>query len=297
MVDAINKIIRNTLLKSTDGVVLPDIGTLKIVARPASRISRKAIVPPHKTVEFSSSAEGSSIIDEILRFDVDAELAAEAYDVWRRSAYVDGVLTVAGVGSVKNGVVTPDKEFLQILNPQGTAPVVIKPRTDKFLYIFASFCCIFAICIAGYIFVNYRNADDRIKTPTTKRETPAVQPEEAAPSVENVQSLVAAEPETPTKLETPAEEPAAVPAYDKNEILYSTSGHSYLVLGIFSTEDNARRAIADAGRKYPAVDCRIYHYSDKFMVSLFEGRSAGECTAYKRSIENIFPDLWIYTKK
>lgn len=297
MVDAINKIIRNALLRGPEGIVLPGIGTLNVVRRPAVKVSRKAVIPPHKSIVFSESQSGRSIIDEIVRFGVDEGLANEAYNAWLEKSYIDGTVTIAGAGIIKNGIVTPDKEFLQILNPQGTAPVAIKPRADKFLYIFASLCCIFALCIAGYIFVNYRNADDRIKTPTTKRETPAVKPEEAVPSVDNVESLVAAEPETPTKPETPAEEPAAVPAYDKNEILYSTSGHSYLVLGIFSTEDNARRAISNAEQRDSSVDCRIYHYSDKFMVALFDGETARECSEYKRSIEDRFPDLWIYTKK
>lgn len=301
MVDAINKIIRNTLLKGGAGVVLPDVGRLRIVNHPAARNSRKTIIPPHKTVVMDNSTDGISIVDEIVRFDVDAKLANEAYNVWREQSFKDGILTVSGVGTAKNGVFKTDREFMRILNPQGTTPVAIKPRTDKFFFMFASLCCVFALCIGGYIWINNRNSEERIKTgtPAPKSEqqnttaAKAVAEDAEKPVVQPVVEPVT-EMQTSEQEQQQAQEQPQQP--DNNAVLRSTSGRSYLVLGIFSTEDNARRAIADAVQRYPAADCRIYHYSEKFMVSLFEGNNS-ECVKYQRSVEDTFPGLWIYTKR
>ena len=296
MVNEIGKIIGNALLKG-ESVCLPDCGTLSVVRHPAARISKKRINPPYKSIVYKEGCGGVSIVDEFVRLGVEAGEAGPIYNEWRREATADGVLTIAGVGVLKDGRFTTDEEFLKKLNPHGTAPVTIKPNTDKFLYIFAVLCCLFAVCVAGYIWYN------RTETPTSKLEAPHQEStaneiaDVAAVTEEPAAEETATQPEQIVEQPQPAESKPAVNAADKNTVQRTVSGRSYLVLGIFSTEENAFKAVAQAESTYPAADCRVYHYADKFLVSLFEGESVRACTDYRRTVDTYFSDLWIYTKK
>ena len=75
------------------------------------------------------------------------------------------------------------------------------------------------------------------------------------------------------------------------------SGHRYVVLGVFSTPENAVRAAADAEAKDASVRCGIYRFGEKFMVSPFEAPDAEACTMFIRNYSNRFPGLWTYTAR
>lgn len=330
MVNEVNKIIRNALLTGGNGVFLPGIGSLTVKSRSAVRTSGNTIEPPRKTVQFHEEELGISVIDEISRAGVDMERAHEIYNEWRVRTYADGVRTIEGIGVLENDRFSPDKELLRLLNPQGTTPVKVKPKLDIFLYIFAILCCAFAFGVAGYIW--YDNQDNKSSvmmfsaanehtevSTDTPAETVTEDAEQTIDSTEEPKTEAVKPPQpavaesAPAAVEKPAEtkttpavvekstetkKPAAAPAKSSSRtVLYSTTGNSYLVLGIFSTEENAYKAVANAERTYPYADCRVYHYSDKFMVALFESSTSQECVKYKRSVAQYFPDAWIYTKR
>lgn len=75
------------------------------------------------------------------------------------------------------------------------------------------------------------------------------------------------------------------------------SGRNYVVMGVFSSERNARRAAAEASAKEPAVTCGIYRFGSKFMVSPFESDDAEACRLYIRAHEERFPGMWTYTAR
>lgn len=289
MVNEINKIIRNTLLTGGEGVFLPGIGSLTVETRAAVRSSRKELDPPRKIVVFSEKRLGVPMTDIIASLGIDPEQAHEVYNDWRVRMFNDGVLNIEGVGELRDEKFSTDRDFLHKLNPQGITPVKIKPRQDAILYIFAVLCCLFAFCVAGYIW--YGNQKKTPQTVIAINEKPQPKTVETEPETESDVTDIAKEDEAVAV----AEKPAA--AEDKNTVLRSVSGHSYLVLGIFSTEQNAFRAVANAERSYPAADCRVYRYADKFMVSLFESTDSKECLKYKRETDSYFPDTWIYNKK
>ena len=75
------------------------------------------------------------------------------------------------------------------------------------------------------------------------------------------------------------------------------SGHRYVVLGVFSTPENAARAAADAEARDASVRCGVYRFGDKFMVSPFEAPDAEACTLFIRNYSDRFPGLWTYTAR
>ena len=101
---------------------------------------------------------------------------------------------------------------------------------------------------------------------------------------------------TVTALTEPA--PAA-PA--EEEIVRTRSGESYVVLGIFSSERNARRAIEQAIAQIETLteaDCRIFLYGDKFLVSLGEAESREEAQAEAaRHRKTGLSEVWVYSKR
>ena len=69
------------------------------------------------------------------------------------------------------------------------------------------------------------------------------------------------------------------------------SGRRYVVLGVFSTPENA------AAEKDPSVRCGIYRFGTKFMVSPFESADTEACALFVRNYSDRFPGLWTYTAR
>lgn len=72
------------------------------------------------------------------------------------------------------------------------------------------------------------------------------------------------------------------------------SGRTYVVLGVYSSLENARRAVRDAVYREPALNCRIYHYGSKYMVSMCAAETPEAGAAFVRAYSNRFPDMWTY---
>lgn len=289
MVESINRLIRNRLLTSDEALRLPGTGSLRVLHKPAVRLSRKELRPPHREVVFSEEEAGLSIVEIMTGLGVDENAARSACEAWRKAAYSNGVLGIDGVGTISKGIFTPEPEFRMSLNPYGISPVEIKLRSNKTLYILTVFGCILLLCGAVYLFIGNRShapsAAFGPEPPTVSVETENIAVETAEPVAEESVAVQA------------AQEPAPSAEADIPTAAYTTRGTSYIVLGVFSTEENARRAATDARTRYTEADYRIYHYADRFLVTMFESTEPGECTAFQRSAAGIFPDLWIYTRR
>ncbi|MBQ8581787.1 MAG: hypothetical protein IJ478_06860, partial [Alistipes sp.] len=81
------------------------------------------------------------------------------------------------------------------------------------------------------------------------------------------------------------------------EVQRMTSGWSYVVLGVFSTEENARRAVATAASSEPALGCTIYTFGQKWMVSPHGSADAASAQAFRKTHSEQYPDLWVYQAK
>ena len=71
----------------------------------------------------------------------------------------------------------------------------------------------------------------------------------------------------------------------------------FVTLCVYSTEENARRAVAEARARLSDTNFRIYFFGKKWMVSVFESDSAAECRDFMRNAGAGLKEVWPYTKK
>lgn len=86
-------------------------------------------------------------------------------------------------------------------------------------------------------------------------------------------------------------------ASDPMQAARFVSGHSYVVQGVYSSLENARRALRELERREPALHGRIYLYGPKYMVSMFSSERSDVSAAFVRAYSDRFPDLWTYRAK
>lgn len=75
------------------------------------------------------------------------------------------------------------------------------------------------------------------------------------------------------------------------------SGCKYVVLGVFSTPENAARAVRNAASATPSLPCRVYRFGGKYMVSPFESDDAAACARFIAERKGHYRDLWTYTAR
>ena len=95
----------------------------------------------------------------------------------------------------------------------------------------------------------------------------------------------------------PSAQVAAEPAAPAGEPLRMTSKRHYVVLGVYSTLENAERAAAIAAKKEPAMRCTVYRFGGKFMVSPFESDDVEASRQFMRAGRSAFPEMWVYSAK
>ena len=70
-----------------------------------------------------------------------------------------------------------------------------------------------------------------------------------------------------------------------------------MVQGVYSSLENARRALRELERREPALHGRIYLYGPKYMVSMFSSETSEQSIAFVRAYADRYPDLWTYRAK
>lgn len=290
MVGEVNKIIYNMLI-SGRGVRLPQVGTLYIERQGARRISEDRLLSPRNVVAFSSHEEAPSLVDEIVAIaGCQTSQAEDIYERWKSKTLADGVLTIGGVGQLKGKSFQMEQPFNSAINPKGVKTLVVrrpKRRSNSWLYAACGVCVIVALCICGYIMwgdsLFPKNDSEKVVAAVpaeqvveaTDEEIPAAEPMVSQP-----------EPSVPT-----ATVPAQTPAVQNRRYAY------YVVMGVFSTEANADRAIEQVHSKASEAKCEVLPFGSKFMVTMYGSDSREDCNTFARSYRELFPDLWIYNKK
>lgn len=248
-----------------------------------------------------------------------ASQARDIYDRWLSRTQQDGVLTIEGVGVLKFKNFTPDEAFDRRINPQGHAPVRIhRPRRfDGAMWIGIA-AIVFVVAFTAYWWLDNRHAASTVTTGsesvTLVAAAPAATEHSAAaeasadgvgadsvtdPAAAGTASAVsgaegAAQDAAPAlRAEAPAD---TAPAAD-GEPARLVSGRRYVVLGVFSTPENAARAAQLAREKEGSFRCGVYRFGAKFMVSPFESEDAEACTLFIRAHAETFPGMWTYTAR
>lgn len=306
MVDQVNRLAGN-LLAAGGELYLPGVGSLCVRFRGARRLSARLVEPPSREVVFTSQQRGVSLVDEIARVLRDAapaegpqaggeHVAAQAqdiYDRWLMRTRQDDVLTIEGVGVLKFKHFTPDEAFDRRINPQGHTPVRIhRPRRFDGVMWIGIAAIVFVVAFTAYWWLGNRR--DAVAGRSASEPVTLVA---AAPAA--TEHSAAAEASADGVGADSVTDPAAAgtdPTAD-GEPARLVSGRRYVVLGVFSTPENAARAAQLAREKEGSFRCGVYRFGAKFMVSPFESEDAEACTLFIRAHAETFPGMWTYTAR
>lgn len=299
--DNITQLLFNALAQRQT-VVLLGIGSLRF-RRVAAKLEGSTLTPPRNMFRFSSREEGRSLLDMLVdEAGCTREEGEEAYRRWLHRIKQGHSVVIEGVGRIEDDFFTPSEELERLLNPTSDAPVVLRRhRSLRGLWIGLAAVALVAVAGGAWWYVNMHSAPAPTRVAQTT-EKPAAEVVETADSVAT-ESVVegAAEPvEEVVSVAESAQSPAPEnkPAPATTEIGEMMSGMSYVVVGVFSTEDNARKFIEQMVRRAPEMACRAYKFQgSKFMVSGFESADGAEASAFIRDHRAQFPDLWVYKRK
>lgn len=248
-----------------------------------------------------------------------ASQARDIYDRWLSRTQQDGVLTIEGVGVLKFKNFTPDEAFDRRINPQGHAPVRIhRPRRfDGAMWIGIA-AIVFVVAFTAYWWLDNRHAASTVTTglesvtlvaaaPAATEHSAAAEASADGVGADSVTDPAAAgtasaasgaegaaqDAASALRAEAPAD---TAPAAD-GEPARLVSGRRYVVLGVYSTPENAARAAQLAREKEGSFRCGVYRFGAKFMVSPFESEDAEACTLFIRAHAETFPGMWTYTAR
>lgn len=302
MVGEVNKIIYNMLV-SGRGVYLPEVGSLYIERQAARKISADKLLSPRNVVAFQSGEQAPSLVAEIVAVaGCSSEQAADIYQRWSAKTREGSNIKIGGVGVLNHKSFVMESDFASAINPKGVKTIVIRRRSNTWLYALCAVCVLVALGFLGYIMFGGE------QKPTVKRAESIAQAE-AQPAVEQgVAEPAVAEGQVNTSDNTTAAATTAATTTSSDTLTQAAQTADtaattpvdyeyYVVMGIFSTEENAQRAIEQAESRIKDLNCRVLPFKDKFMVTLFGSDKIGDCNSFANSYRDIYADLWVYRKK
>lgn len=299
MVGEVNKIIYNMLV-SGRGVYLPDVGSLYIERQAARKISADKLLSPRNVVAFQSGEQAPSLVNEIVAVaGCSVEQAADIYQRWSTKTREGSNIKIGGVGVLNHKSFVMESEFASAINPKGVKTIVIRRRSNTWLYAICAVCVLVALGFCGYMMFGGKQTIDAMRI------EPIAKVVEQPAATDVVAQGVEGETTTPTDSTNSAGGNAVAstnastqPAQPAETVANSGADYEYyVVMGIFSTEENAQRAIAQAESRIKDVSCKVLPFKDKFMVTLFGSDKIGDCNAFANSYRDIYADLWVYKKK
>lgn len=302
MVGEVNKIIYNMLV-SGRGVYLPEVGSLYIERQAARKISADKLLSPRNVVAFQSGEQAPSLVAEIVAVaGCSDEQAADIYQRWSAKTREGSNIKIGGVGVLNQKSFVMESDFASAINPKGVKTIVIRRRSNTWLYALCTVCVLVALGFLGYIMFGgeqktaVKRAESMAQTePQPAAEQGAAEPADAEGQVNTTDNTTAAATTATTATSSDTSTQTAQPA--DTATTTSADYEYYVVMGIFSTEENAQRAIAQAESRIKDLNCKVLPFKDKFMVTLFGSDKIGDCNSFANSYRDIYADLWVYRKK
>lgn len=300
MVNEVNKIIYNRLITERE-VTLPGVGSLSLVRHAASMSSREVIAAPRLTIEFSSHAEGCSVVDAIAVIGgTDTATAEDIYSRWLEKVCSGSTLTIEGVGILRNKSFEVDKELLSMLNGTSATHVNVVRRkkgrtmlwvglTLSIIALIVSIAAIFNVDISA-ISDKATNADKQVETIV---ENIIVEPE--AEDVASGELTTDVEEDIHTQ-DVVAVESVEVATVADNWMMRDDI-HHWVVAGSYSTMSNAESAAEAITTKYQDIDCKIITLGKMYAVAIYGSSDRDDCVQYMRKYHKNFGEAWIFTPK
>ena len=273
--------------------MLPTVGTISVSRVPAT-LSGSRVTPPRYKVEFGSTTEGRTITDIIAHCAaIDIREAEDIYRRWLDKSRKDAVITIEGVGILRHKSFTADATLLADLNPEGDKPLRLRRRRSKLPWLILLVVLLLGVAVGAYIYLSKEVNTEPTTHLTTPTETPAKPIEvELAVDVE-AEHIEPIEPiETIVETSAPEEVVTDTQLWTEREDL-----RHWVVVGSYSTEQNAKRAIRDIAAKNENVTCDIFKLGSMYAVAAFASSERAECEEFVRSHRKEFKQAWIHTPK
>ena len=304
MVGEVNKIIYNMLV-SGRGVYLPDVGSLYVERQAARKIATYKLLSPRNVVAFQSDEQAPSLVNEIVAVaGCSTEQATDIYQRWSAKTREGNNIKIGGVGVLNHKSFVMESEFASAINPKGVKTIVIRRRSNTWLYAICAVCVLVALGFCGYIMFGGEQKIDamRIEPIAKVAEQPATEQPASegvvAQTAESETNAVASSTNSSSGNAATSTNTSTQSAQSTETAVNSSADYEYyVVMGIFSTEENAQRAVAQAESRIKDVSCKVLPFKDKYMVTLFGSDKIGDCNAFANSYRDIYADLWVYKKK
>ena len=297
MVGEVNKIIYNMLI-SGRGVYLPEVGSLFIERQGARRISKDKLLSPRNVVTFSIQEQAPSLVSEIVNVaGCTQEQAQDIYERWLSKTRDGKSVTIGGVGVLNHRSFSTESAFGAAINPKGVKTLVVRRRSNGWLYAVCAVCVLIALGFFGYIMWGDKFSAGADKSAASQSELVAATP--ATPAAEQpsaVQTTETTQDQQAEAADTQVQCPMGGGMASDTASKSKNYAH-YVVMGIFSTEQNAERAVTQVRSKIDDAECVVLPFKNKFMVTIFGSNNRMDCNSYAKSYNDIYPDLWIYDVK
>lgn len=291
MVNEVNKIVYNTLVAER-AIHLPGVGTLSIVRKSAEVASGGMVLPPSHSVQFSSGAHATSLVDAIAReAGMDSASAEELYSRWLEKVRVGSALTIEGVGRLQQKSFVAEGEFVALFN-RTAAPVKIKRHNKSAISaaLITSFIGVGVVFgAAAWFFVKDTPEPDAeiVEQYNIVAETNITDKEEVI--IEEVVEEVA--PKEPIEVAEPEVSEAAANWTQAADI------HHWVVAGSYSTEQNAETAKSVLMAKHNEMSCDIISLGKMYAVAVYGSTNRDDCVEFMREHSAELKNLWIFTPK
>lgn len=297
MVNEVSKLIYNALIRH-QAIYLPEVGSISIVRHSATISSKRELSVPQYSVEYSSDNHAKSLVDIISEVaSVDISRAEEIYSRWLDKVREGGVVEIDRVGTLRDKNFTANKTFVDALNSFSQPLHVSRRRSSAPIYIVLILILLGTLGYGSWWYINTKTPTETVEitdvTPQiTAMETPlAIEVEEVDTEVINEIESSPIDTIVDTPIETQEEEEFIVDWRTRDDIRH------WVVVGSYSTTQNAERAISDIEKRYPEMLCTYYRLGNMYAVVIFGSADNEECQQFKRAHSKEFKQSWIHTPK
>ena len=288
MVGEVNKLIFNTLI-SEGAVYLPDVGVIFLNRIAAAEVARDKVATPRISVQFSSQMKATSLIDVISNVaNVDSSQADDIYTRWLDKVRTANGVDIEGIGRVVNKSFVAEEQLLKSLNPLSVNEIKItRCRSNR--GVVAAIFALLILISTGYILfsnLNIKSAETLVAE--------VVEEQGSEPEME----VVAEEYDEPTEVIEVVDEPTeTVVVEEVNDWRKSSDIRHWVIIGSYSTTENAERAIAALSEKYSELMFDYIRLGSMYAVSPFGSSDITDCEAFKSEYKHEFTQMWIHTPK
>ena len=296
MVNEVSKLIYNALIKH-QALYLPEVGTLSVERLPANMGSKNELIQPRYVVQYASDNRAKSLIDIISNVAaVDEVRANEIYSRWLDKARGGSVVVIDRVGTLRDDRFMADSVLIEALNIHSQPLRVSRRKSSAPIYIVLALLIIAALGYCGWWYFTTMPVSKSIEvselveltTETQTIEIPSVTEIEDT-EIEEIESV-----ETETIIEDTetSETTETIADWRKSDDI-----RHWVVVGSYSTTQNAERAISDITKRHPDMQCTYYRLGKMYAVVIFGSADKEECQQYKRRYSKMFPQSWVHTPR